>query len=219
MRLFPPVRAMLFDWNGTLLADLPAAYRAWMACFRLLGRPEITLAEFRRTYALPWQAFYRRHGVSARQLRREGKRLAARHRLAYGTPPFAPGARQTLRTLHRRGIMLGILSDEPRHIIVGRLKKSGLRPLFSFIGTSEQFPPKPSPAGVRAFLARVDCTPGACLLVGDLRDDLRAGRAAKVRTVAYLRGWQTATLLRKMKPDYAIRNLNEILRLPQLQKP
>ena len=210
MRLFPPVRAVLFDWNGTLLSDLPAAYRAWMACFRLLGRPEITLAEFRRTYALPWQAFYRRHRVSARQLQREGKRLAARHRLAYGTPPFAPGARRTLRTLHRRGIMLGIFSDEPRHIIVRRLQAAGLRPLFSFIGTSQQFPPKPSPAGVKAFLAQARCAPRACLLVGDLRDDLRAGRTAKVRTVAYLRGWQTPHLLRKEKPDFTIKNLREI---------
>lgn len=210
-----PFRAVLFDWNGTLLDDLPNALRGWNATFRLLGVTPIARAEFRRTYRLPWQAFYRRHGVSAKTLQKRARIIDLTYFREYRRRPvrLAPGARALLKRLKNRGVILGILSDNQRHDILYQLRRLKLMGVFSFIGTSERYRPKPSPDGVHAFLRRCHLPPHGVLLVGDLADDLRAGRAAGVRTVAYLNGWQTATILRQAKPAFAIRHLGQIIRL------
>ncbi len=201
---------MLFDWNGTLLADLRQAYAGWMACFALLGVPKITLTKFRRTYRLPWQAFYRDHGVGAARRRPLERQLNATYRAHQRGVQLTPGAKAVIRDLHRQGVHLGILSDDPKREIIRRLRREGLRRYFNFIGTSERYAPKPSPAGVRAFLRRTQLKPRAVLMVGDLADDIRAGRAAQVRTVAYLGGWQAPAVLRRSRPDHAIRRLDDL---------
>lgn len=210
-----PIRAVLFDWNGTLVDDLPNAFRGWMATFRLLGVKPMALAEFRRTYHLPWQAFYRRHGVSARTLRERARTIDLTYFREYRRLPvrLSPGARSVLERLRRRGIILGILSDNQRHDILDQLRRLKLMGVFSFIGTSERYRPKPAPDGVQAFLRRFRLQPQEVLLVGDLADDLRAGQAVGVTTVAYCQGWQTATVLRQAAPDYAITHLKQMVAL------
>lgn len=206
----PAVRGILFDWNGTLLDDLPHAYRGWMACFALLGVPKITLIQFRRTYRLPWQAFYRDHGVRRARLGQVGKKLDATYRRHQHGVSLTRGAKMLIRDLHRQGVRLGILSDDPEREIIRRLKREGLRRYFSFIGTSETYAPKPSPAGVRAFVRSQRLKPAETLFIGDLADDIRAGRAAGVRSVAYLGGWQDAATLRRSNPDLVVRRLNHL---------
>lgn len=206
----PAIRGVLFDWNGTLLADLAHAYAGWMACFDLLGVRRISLARFRRTYRLPWQAFYRDHGVGAARRRPLERQLDATYRARQRGARLTPGVPALVRWLQRRGVVLGILSDDPRREIVTRLRRARLQQHFAFIGTSERYAPKPSPAGVRAFLRRTRLTPREVVMVGDLADDIRAGRAARVRTAAYLGGWQDSAVLRRSRPDQTLRRLPDL---------
>ena len=133
---------------------------------------------------------------------------------------LTPGVKPLIRDLYRRGVRLGILSDDPKREIIRRLRREGLRRYFHFIGTSEQYPPKPSPAGVRAFLHSQKLKPVEALFVGDLADDIKAGRAAGVRTVAYLNGWQDTATLRRSHPGFSIRHFDQLLSifLPRQQK-
>lgn len=206
----PIIRGVLFDWNGTLLDDLPHAYAGWMACFDLLGLRRIALARFRRTYRLPWQAFYRDHGVSAARRRPLERQLNATYRARQRGARLTPGVPALVRWLRHRGVVLGILSDDPRRQIVARLRRARLQQHFAFIGTSERYAPKPSPEGVRAFLRRTGLPAHVVLMVGDLTDDIRAGRAAGVRTAAYLDGWQTPAVLRRSQPDHVVRRLDDL---------
>lgn len=209
----PAIRGVLFDWNGTLLADLEHAYAGWMACFTLLGLRRISLARFRRTYRLPWQAFYRDHGVSAARRRPLERQLDATYRAHQRGVRLTRGVPALVRWLRSRGVVLGILSDDPRREIVARLHRAHLQQHFAFIGTSEHYTPKPSPEGVRAFLRHTRLNPREVLMVGDLADDLRAGRAAGVRTAAYLGGWQTPGVLYASQPDHAVRRLGDLRRV------
>ena len=65
---------------------------------------------------------------------------------------------------------------------------------------------------MRAFLRHAKLPASEVLFIGDLTDDIAAGRAAGVITVAYLNGWHTQAMLRKAMPDYAIHQLKEIYR-------
>jgi len=55
------IRNIIFDWSGTLVDDLPAVWQASNHVFRRAGVPELTLAEFRAQFRLPFKGFYDRY--------------------------------------------------------------------------------------------------------------------------------------------------------------
>ncbi len=52
------IRNILLDWSGTLADDLGPVLEATNAIFREFGRNELTLAEFRHHFRLPFSGFY-----------------------------------------------------------------------------------------------------------------------------------------------------------------
>lgn len=204
------IRGVLFDWSGTLLNNLKPSYEGWRICFAILGRPPMTLSQFRQTYCLPWQLFYRRHGISAKLLGQHPELREKYWQPQHRRIPLSPGAKPLISALRRKKIAIGILSDDPQKEIVRQLRSHRLQNAFAFIGTSEEYRPKPHPDGICAFLRRTRFKPKEVVYVGDLTDDIRAGRAAGVVTAAYLNGWHPATILRKARPDFAIHDLRKI---------
>ena len=55
------IRNIIFDWSGTLVDDLPAVLKASNYVLAQAGKPEMSLAEFRAEFALPFTKFYDRH--------------------------------------------------------------------------------------------------------------------------------------------------------------
>jgi len=52
------IRNILLDWSGTLADDLGPVLQATNAIFREYGRAELSLAEFRHHFRLPFSGFY-----------------------------------------------------------------------------------------------------------------------------------------------------------------
>ena len=55
------IRNIIFDWSGTLVDDLPAVWKATNYVLVQAERAELTLAEFRAEFCLPFTLFYDRH--------------------------------------------------------------------------------------------------------------------------------------------------------------
>ena len=92
----------------------------------------------------------------------------------------APGAVELVRTLHGRGVRLGILTRNAHELALVTLTAIGLGDCFAsadVIGRDEAIP-KPDPDGLLQLAARWDVAPDALVMVGDYRFDLDCARAA-----------------------------------------
>lgn len=61
-------KLIIFDWNGTILADTIPALKASNICLNFFDRPSISMATFRQTFDFPVIKFYEAHGVSLNQM-------------------------------------------------------------------------------------------------------------------------------------------------------
>jgi HAD superfamily hydrolase (TIGR01549 family) len=97
----------------------------------------------------------------------------------------AAGAHELLAELARRGVRLGIVTQNNARNVFATLEATGLTPFFpvdAFM-TREHASPKPSPEGIRTLLAQWNADAETSVMVGNHLIDLLAGRAAGTSTV------------------------------------
>jgi putative hydrolase of the HAD superfamily len=105
-----------------------------------------------------------------------------RHELRFGTP--RPDAEDVLRTLHERGLRIGIVSDcsaeLPAYFAELPIARYVDAPVFSFV-TGHR---KPAPENYLACCAALDVEPAECLYVGDGgSNELAGARSLGMRAI------------------------------------
>ena len=91
------------------------------------------------------------------------------------------GARETLVELRRRGLRIGLATNDSAGGIEASLAKHDVLELFDFLaGCDSGFGAKPDPRMVAGFCAATDIGRGEVAVVGDAVHDLAMGRAAGV---------------------------------------
>ena len=96
-----------------------------------------------------------------------------------------PGAEAYLRSLHERGILLGIATTNYRDLTEGCLRRLGILDLFTAVVTSGEIEKgKPDPEIFLKAAQAMGLSPGDCLVFEDLPAGLLAGKRAGMRTVA-----------------------------------
>lgn len=99
--------------------------------------------------------------------------------------PLAP----LLDTLRSAGFRLGVATNDAEAPARAHLSSAGIGDRFDFIaGFDSGHGGKPAPGQLLAFAAETGLAPDACIMVGDSRHDLTAGRAAGFATVGVLTG-------------------------------
>lgn len=95
------------------------------------------------------------------------------------------------------------------------LKSAGVDKLFEVIITSDDIEKrKPAPDPLLACAQRLRVQSSKCVYVGDTRIDMKAGKAAGMKTVGVLTGFDNYDMLANEDPDAiinSIRNLVEVL--------
>ncbi len=178
------MRAIVFDWDGTLVDTLPAILEANVEVLREYG---VAFDEqvYRSAYVPDWRHMYRRLGVPEASLAAAGRRWLELYRGARDLSPF-PGVAAALRRLATAGHVMGLVTAGDRPIVEDQLSRFGLAELLPVqVCGDDPLPPKPDPEPLRMALARLDAwsLPDAPLYVGDALDDMRMARTAGVRGV------------------------------------
>ena len=103
----------------------------------------------------------------------------------HATPPFLPGAIDTVRRLADAGRALAVASSSPRTIIDALLDAGKITAAFAVVLSSEEVPRgKPSPDVYLEAARRLGVEPSACLAVEDSSNGLRAAAAAGMEVLA-----------------------------------
>lgn len=114
-----------------------------------------------------------------------------------------PGVREHLESLRAAGHGLAVVTNKPERFAVPIVRHLGLHDLLTVVVGGDTLPlRKPDPAPLALALARLGCGGEvAGTMVGDGVQDLRAGKALGLRTVACLFGYGDAAKLRAEGAD------------------
>jgi phosphoglycolate phosphatase len=127
------------------------------------------------------------------------------------------GVRDALDVLRDRaadGVRLAVLSNKPEQATREILAAFGIDGHFSLIAGGDSFEEmKPSPLPLRRILEKLNVDAEQAAIVGDSVYDIEAGKAAGVRTIAALYGFQPPETLKALEPDHTVSAFAEILEI------
>ena len=182
------MKAILFDWDGTLADSLGALYAANVAVMSSFGLPfDETL--YRRHFSPDWRLMYERLGIPPERI----DEANARWLEAYAGGPqtaLLPGASDALARLAAAGYRLGLVTAGHREIVEPQLHRFDVRRHLevTVFGTDlEEQKPHPRPLrhalDLFASAAAGPLAPGDAAYVGDTAEDMVMAVAAGVPAV------------------------------------
>ena len=201
-------KAVLFDIDGTLVDSVGAYLEVARIAAQALGL-EVTETQVRHSLATGsnfWKGLVPadRHDADAvmkalsAHAGREWPRVLREHGKVF------EGLAQTLDTMKRLGIRLGIVSGA-RPEVLDLLREDGILDRFdSIVLGADVSRRKPDPEGILKCLKALDVTPDAAVYIGDTPVDIQASRAAGARAVGVLTGAGDSAMLSMHWPDRLI---------------
>jgi phosphoglycolate phosphatase len=188
-RKITPVRALIFDLDGTLIDSQRDLIHSVNAMLREVGRqelPEPTISGY-IGHGAP-QLVSRALGGSASE---EEHQRALQFFLGYyeehkmdNTCAY-PGVAETLEQLRRKGLPMAILTNKPARISVRILDALGLAGYFRAIYGGNSFETKkPDPFGANTILEELGAAPRSAMVIGDSEVDIQTARNAGTQAAA-----------------------------------
>ena len=177
-----PLRAVLFDWDGTLADTAEASFRCYVRMFADLGI-DFDREAYRRTYSPDWYYTFRCVGLPEERWADADERWL--RYFAEETVALIDGARDALDTLRRRGVTQAIVTSGSRPRIERELIAHGLHEHFSDVvcgHDTERRKPHPDP--LHLALRRLGVAASEAAYVGDSPEDVMMAKAANVYAVA-----------------------------------
>lgn len=178
------MRAVIFDWDGTLADTLPLMFEATEKVVAGLGL-RLSWQEYCRLWAPDWRALYRRVGLPEEVIEEAGRRWWAVYR-GRDEAPLLPGAADALQRLRAAGFPLALVTAGQRDNVGRQLRRHGLDEILAVRVHGDDLPQaKPDPAPLLRAIHDLGLGPTAAgtAYVGDALDDMRMARAAGARAV------------------------------------
>ena len=178
------MRAILFDWDGTLVDSLGAFQHANATVMASFGLPW-NEAIYRKHYAPDWRQMYTRLGVPPDRLDEANELWHTTFAGAEDVIAFE-GVAGALARLDAAGCGLGIVTAGDRVIVEPQLARTGLGTLLPIrVFGDDLAVHKPDPAPLRRALELLGLADAAdeVAYVGDAPTDMRMARAVGVRAI------------------------------------
>jgi N-acetyl-D-muramate 6-phosphate phosphatase len=212
------IRALCFDVDGTL-RDTDDQYVEWLAGFLrpisfLLPRKEPQVVARRLIMAIedPGNFVFNLIDVMGidNLISRMPHTTERPHAGKTSQPLVIQGVGEMLEALGQRYPMV-IISARSQQATLDFLEGSQLKRFFSVIVTGQTCArTKPHPMPVLWAAAQLGISPEACLVVGDTKVDIRAGRAAGAQTAGVLCGFGLEDELFRAGADLILKSTPEL---------
>ena len=215
---FQKVRAIIFDFDGTLAAlniDFSLMREQILDLIKHYGIEEETIQEkylleiIDEVYQILWkknpsgaEAFYQE---SHRILHEVEMRAAEKGRLI-------PGTEATLKSLRKKGIKVGIIT---------RNCEDAVRKVFpnindfcnAFVSRNSVKKVKPHPDHLTYVMDVLKVSGEEAMMVGDHLIDIQAGKRVRMKTIGVLTGRTKKEEFEKAGADYILKDVSEIYKI------
>lgn len=218
--LLDDVQLVAFDLDGTLVDSVPDMAAAVNAAMRQMGLPEPGAARVRHwvgngARVLMQRALVEAIGQSGSQARLDEAHAAFLDH--YAREPFSrtrlyAGAHEALDGLRAAGLTLVLITNKPEAFIAPLLEHFGIDEHFALcLGGDSLAKRKPDPMPLLHAAETFGVSPSRCLMIGDSRHDVVAGKAAGFRTLAVPYGYNHGEPVRLSDPDGTLESLAQLV--------
>jgi phosphoglycolate phosphatase-like HAD superfamily hydrolase len=198
------IKAVVFDWSGVLSDDLRLCHGVTRKMCGKLGRPPMSLREFRDRFDLPYMDFWRSMGV--RNQKKELDSMYAEIFLRGKMPKPFPFAKKTLEWLRDRGLRMVVYSSHAQPLLDREVEGNGFSGFFSMvIGSAHD-----KRDSLADLMNRIGAAPEEVLFVGDMAHDIETGKAAGARTAAVLSGYHGREKLLGKGPNLLLNDVRDL---------
>jgi N-acetyl-D-muramate 6-phosphate phosphatase len=215
----PPVKAVLFDLDGTLIDSAPDLAGAGNDMRAARGLPLLPIAHFRPMVGagargMVGRALDVRPGQEGFEALRDEFLQRYEARMTRETQVFA-AVRPLLETLAGHNLPWGIVTNKAARFSEPLVRALGLLDAAATLVCGDTTPfAKPHPAPLLEAARRMAVGPAECVYVGDDLRDVQAGRAAGMATVAVAWGYLgEGDHIDDWGADHVIRSPDELLKL------
>src|SRR6266511_777294 len=168
------VRAVLFDWDGTLADTCESTYRCYVRTFADLGIP-FNHEIFAQTYSPSWHHTYRCVGLPEERWAEADRKWL--DYFAGETTSLVEGAREVLEALARRDVIRGIVTSGTRRRITRELENLGVDHHFAHVVCGDDgHRHKPDPEALSKCLDHLGVAPAEAAYIGDSAEDVMMAR-------------------------------------------
>jgi pyrophosphatase PpaX len=207
-----PLRAALFDLDGTLIDSIGLIVDAMHYAFEgFTGTipPDDKWMAGIGTPLTKQLALYARSPEELEMLRSRYREFQFIHHdnvvKAYA------GINDMIEALHKRGVVMGIVTSKGDVLAKRGLELTGLAPFIQVIvGADSVTKHKPEPEPVFLAMEKLGVSASESVMIGDSPHDISAGNAAGVRTIGVLWGPFTKEQVAVAKPTMWAENVSEL---------
>ena len=179
------IDTLLFDFDGTLADTFPIIFHAFQGVFKEFKNQHITGKEIVSMFGPAENEIIRRHFAECD----DTTRIIERYYELYdghhnALVPCSPAIIQMLLDFKACGYKLGIVTGKGRRSLDISLNHLYPKTIFDVtIAGDEVTIPKPHPQGLLKALERLDSTVDRTVYIGDSEFDVKAGKAAGMKTI------------------------------------
>lgn len=209
-------KAVLFDFDGTLVDSSEGIFKSLSYAFRQDGKPVPDTQTLRKFIGPPiYDSFKTLFGYPDNKIDFMVQKYRERYReLGYREVRVYDGIPELLETLKANGVKIATASSKPIVFIEQILKEQGLFPYFDYIGgTLFDNISSNKTAIIKAAMQALGVAAGECVMVGDRLYDICGAKGAGVPCIAVLFGFGSRAEFGEYGADYVAETAEEISEL------
>ncbi len=203
------IDTLLFDWDGTLVDSAMSSFLTFQKALQAVG---VTFTEdhFNQHFTPDWHRMYEAVGLDSERWALAD--AAWKEHYPCVTYSLVSGARETLLTLRKRGYKLGVVTSGSKWRLDPEIAEYGLDGVFDVLVCNEHVQlRKPNPEGLLKASDALGRAAHSCTYVGDVPEDIQAGKNAQMHTVGVKSGYPTSRKLPESAPDLILNSIPELL--------
>lgn len=210
-----PLRAVLFDLDGTLLDSIRLIIDSYHHALATHGLPARTDQHWLAGIGTPLRVQFRDWAHEPELFERLIESYRDYNISNHDARVRAyPGAVEMVRGVRQRGLRAGLVTSKQRAGAERGLRFLQLSDAVEVIVAAEDVSnPKPHPEPLLIASRQLDTDPRDAIYVGDSVHDMESGRAAGMRTAAALWGPFDRGHLASTRPDYWLEGPGDLARL------
>ncbi|WLD95350.1 HAD family hydrolase [Alkalihalobacillus sp. AL-G] len=204
------IKAVIFDFDGTLADTLPICFHAFQAVFKEFDDIDITDGEIKAMFGPSETGIIKENLLNKNQDRAIElyyEKYTKNHR---NLVPDNEEMNNLLLYLKRKGYKLAIVTGKARRSLNISLECLNMKEFFDVVITGDDVnKPKPHPEGINKALKQLNIENNEAIFLGDSDADILAGKAADIYTVGvhWLLNYQTQRF--NVKPNTIFRSIKD----------